>query len=226
MKINIKKCLELFDERHSEHQGHTNAIIGMIGEEIASKSFLCYMLSRKRRLEVVAGKFQAVKFRNGAGPRLDKWFVEPKKKKIYQCEIKNWCAFSTVGVYVKIRGVEKTAKDYWNKLLRGFNYWKTSKVLVEMKRPKNYTDLKLEPLLILWWPISPSNKLGPLFSVDVKKLKIKFKTKFKKLQIFSVSLYFRKLLKDNKKIIDFDMPDSQYRIKILKNLGIKVNKDK
>ena len=98
-------------------------------------------------------------------------------------------------------------------------YGKTSKVLVEMKKPKGYARFKLEPLLILWWPISlPDNKLEPFFSVNVKNLNIKFKTKFKKLHIFSVSLYLRELL-NRKKDIVLDMPDSQYRIEILKDLG-------
>lgn len=230
MKINIENCIELFDERDPEHQGHTSAIISIIGEEIASKSFLHYMLSRKRQLEDIrGGKFQAVKSRNGAGPKLDKWFVERNRKILYQCEIKNWCAWSTVGVAVSEEGVEKTANDYWNKLLielRRFDgqkkYGKTSKVLVEMKKPVNYQNFKSEPLLILWWPISsPNSKLNPFFSIDVKKLNIRFKTKnFKKLYIFSVSLYFRELEKNKKRTFNLDMPDSQYRIKILKSLGI------
>lgn len=225
MKINIKKCLELFDERHSkEHQGHTNAIIGMIGEEIAFESFLHYTLSRKRQLKIVAHKFQADNFPLGAGPRLDKWFVEQKEKKIYQCEIKNWCAWSTVGIDIRINGVEETAQNYWVKLLREFdgqnNYGKTSKVLMKMKKPKDYKNFKLEPVLILWWPISPPNhELEPLFSVDVKKLNIRFKTKFKKLHIFSVSLYFRELLREKKKLV-LDMSDSHYRIKILNSIGV------
>ncbi|MEK7547066.1 MAG: hypothetical protein AAB536_02720 [Patescibacteria group bacterium] len=226
MKINIEKCLKFFDERHLKYQSHTNAIISMIGEEIASKSLLSYMLSRKRRLEVVDGKFQAVKSRNGVGPRLDKWFIERNRKTLYQCEIKNWCAFSTVGVDVLKEGVGKAANGYWDKLLielRKFDgqkkYGKTSKVLVEMKKLEKYQNFKLEPILILWWPISRNNELKPFFSVNVNKLSIRFKTKFKKLHIFSVSLYFRKLLNERKNL-NLDMPNSQYRIKILKSLGI------
>ncbi len=225
MKINIKKCLEFFDERNPEHQGHTNAVIGMIGEEIASKTFLHYMSSRKRRIEIIEDKFQATGHRNGAGPRLDAWFIELNEKKLYQCEIKNWCSWATTGIDVgespeKVMGA---SQYYWDVVKKEFamtkKYGKTSKVLVEMNKPKNYTKFKLEPLLILWWPISPNNKLEPLFSVDVRSLNIRFKTRFKKLHIFSVSLYLRELL-NRKKDLTLDMPDSQYRIKTLKNLGI------
>lgn len=226
MKINISQCLELFDERHPEHKGHSTGIIGLIGEDLCAGAFESYMRSQENDVVILDGKFQAVNFRNGAGPRLDRWFVSKKKKIIYQCEIKNWCSWATNGVDIRQRGVDETAIDYLRKLrtseFEGNNeYGKASKVLVEMKKPSGYENYNIEPLLILWWPISNGGSLPPYFSVKVSELNLgrEFYTSFKNLNIFSTSLYLRKN-QNMGNIIEFDMPNVQSRTKILRDLGV------
>ena len=227
MKINIKKCLELFDERHLEHRGHANSIIAMLGEDLAASAFKAYIPSV---IGCEERKFQAEGFKNGSGPQLDRWFYNGHKNILYQCEIKSWSAWATTGRELKIDASLKEARKisdyYWQKPIavefRGKGKKdKTSKVLVKMQmknRNNKYKNATIEPLLIFWWPVSKEKNLSPFFSVDVSDLKIGFKSQFKKLHIFSVSLYLRKLDKSGEKWFTVKEPDFDQRIVILKGL--------
>lgn len=227
MKINIKKSLELFDERRPKYRGHTSSIISMLGEDLAAAAFKSYMTS-------VVGceerKFQAEDFSKGAGPQLDRWFYNKQKNILYQCEIKNWCAWATKSWELKVDAkpeeIRKVSNNYWEGPIktefRGKGKdGKISKVLVKMKmKPPNkkYLNTNIEPLLIFWWPVSTEQNLSPYFSVNVADLKVGFKPKFKQLHIFSVSLYLRKLHKKGVKWLKISDPDIKQRLAILKKL--------
>lgn len=233
MKINIQKCLEFLD--NPSVRGHATAIVGVIGEELNACAFKYYMDEKGNQTKILLEQNQKnkpIRVTQGTlrGKRLDRWIEvkENGKKILYQCEIKNWSATAIGGRYLKVGAdeveIKNAVKYYWSRQVRTeFSNTKypsgVTKVFVEMKPPEGY--LEVRPLLIYWMPISSSNNLEPFSIVSRSSFKNPaIKTKFKKLYIFSVSLYFRKLLRSKKKIIDFDMPDSQHRIKILKSLGV------
>lgn len=217
MRINIKKTLEVFDEQDPLHKGLTTSLISLIGEDLATG---CFLKFKKGKVKVLSAQFKAVGFRNGSGPRLDRWFVDDRNKILYQCEIKNWCSWATTGIAVSSKGVDESAKIYWESLLKSefrgqAEYGKASKVLVEMEKPRGYEHYALEPLLILWWPISaPSRRKTPMFEVQTKELGMgkKFKTGFKKLNIFSVSLFLRE---QGGNEMDIEMTDTESRLGLL-----------
>ncbi len=216
MKLNIKQALKLFDERHDEHAGLATSIISMIGEDLGAGSFARYRAAKKLAVKPVYAKFQAVGFPPGHGPRLDRWLVDKKRKIIYQCEIKSFCSYATNGADIRKKDVKLTSEEYWKKLLKAEfsntkEYGKTSKVLVKMERPEAYSKYRLEPLLILWWPVSSGKELLPFFSVSVSRLGTSF-TKFKKMHVFSVSLYLRKLRGST---IHLEMPNVKKRLRAL-----------
>lgn len=227
MKINIERCLEFFDERRIENKGHSNSIIAMLGEDLAASAFKSY---RKSMIECKERKFQAEGFQKGTGPQLDRWLYDKRKKVLYQCEIKNWCAWAIAGqelkVNAKINEVQRISSFYWLRpikmeFLKKGKSDKTSKVLVEMKmKPPNrkYLHAEIKPLLILWWPVSTEKNLNPYFSVNVSDLKIGFTTPFKQLHIFSISLYLRQLHKKGIKWLTIDNPDIRKRMILLKEL--------
>lgn len=229
MKINIEKTLELFDVINEKYRGHIAPIIGMLGEDLNAAAFKDYM--EKNYLYNVeidnSSKFQAIGYKRGSGPKLDRWIYIKKhsKKILYQCEIKSFCAYAINGYNCPINKEEMLlfSQRRLNTLLNwefrnGLEPGKTSKVMVKMETPEIYKGIKTEPLLILWWPVTNRNNTDPFFSIKTSDLGIKFKTPFKKLHIFSVSLYFRQLLKNRKKFIKIDAPEMNIRTKILKKI--------
>lgn len=231
MKIDIKKCLEFFDDPLIG--GHATAIVGMIGEELNASAFKHYMESIGTRAEILHdqnGEPLRVTQGTKKGKRLDRWIeIEGKDiKTLYQCEIKNWSATAIGGKHLEIDADTNTIRNianyYWSHQVRTEFLSKkypggVTKVFVKMKLPNEF--LRAQPLLVYWMPISNSDSIEPFFEVPVSSFRnLAIKTEFETLYIFSVSLYFRKLLKDNRKFVDFDMPESQHRAKILKELGV------
>ncbi|MDP2665583.1 MAG: hypothetical protein Q8P23_03000 [bacterium] len=215
--------------------GHASAIVGMIGEELNAAAFKHYVESRGAKAEILHGqngKTVGVTQGTKKGKRLDRWIeIEEKgKKTLYQCEIKNWSATAIGGKRLEPEAdtdtIRNVSKYYWSHQVRTeFSNRKypsgVTKVLVKMKLLSGFS--KAHPLLIYWMPISKSDSdsVEPFFEVSVSSFKnTAIKTEFKKLYIFSVSLYFRMLLKNGKKFVNFDMPESQHRISILRNIGI------
>jgi hypothetical protein len=93
-----------------------------------------------------------------------------------------------------------------------------TKVLLTMRKPDKFKNLKVGPLLIYWMPISSDkNGLNPLSNISIKSLNLPMKNEFSKLHIFSVSLYLRQLYKKGKgqKFIDLEMPHLEHRMEIL-----------
>lgn len=78
----------------------------------------------------------------------------------------------------------------------------------------NFKDCEQKPLLIYWMPISNDDDCKYYFSEKISSLDIKFEQYFKDVDIFSVSLYFRKLLKENKdKTLSINIANIEKRIK-------------
>ena len=239
MKINIKKCLDFLD--NTPIRGHTTAIVGMIDEELgacAFKHFIEYGKKRnKTEVKILLNKETGVPLMvtsgRKKGKRLDRWIEvkENGKVSLYQCEIKFWSATAIGGQYLELKAdveeVKRVAERHWERQLatqfsdRIYPNGVT-KVFEKMRTPDEYSKkVSIRPLLIYWMPVSNHNNTEPFFEVPVSIFNNRaIKTDFKKLKIFSVSLYFRKLQNDGINIINLDMPNSQYRMKILKNIGI------
>lgn len=228
MKLNIKELLDFFDDKKDSEKGDANALMAMLGEELNAAVYKDF---RKNMVEILEERVsQGLKKEK----RLDRWIVDKKNNKLFQCEIKNWAATAIGGKQLKSNASDKEIKEivqyYWNRELDN-NFSKkikhpnrVSKVLIKMKPPKEYKMLTVEPLLVYWMPISSDKKgLNPLSPLSVKALRLPIKPEFPKLYIFSVSLYLRQLYKKGKgrKFIDLDMSHFEHRIKILKRLQNK-----
>ncbi len=239
MKINIKKCLEFLDD--TPVRGHTTAIVGMIDEELGACAFKHFIEHNKKTkktvveilVDKITNKPLMVTTGQKKGKRLDRWIevTENGKITLYQCEIKFWSATAIGGQYLELDAdtekVKNVAEKHWERqVATSFsdrNYPNgVTKVFGGMKIPDGYPkNVKVKTLLIYWMPVSRHNNTEPFFEVPVSIFKNPSIPKnFKKLNIFSVSLYFRKLHQEGKDIIDLDMPSSQYRIKMLKSFGI------
>jgi len=155
--------------------------------------------------------------------------VDTENRKLYQCEIKNWAATAIGGKHLRSdandEDIKKVVEYHWKRELNSNLSNKSehpngvTKVLLKMKSPVEYRNIsKIEPLLIYWMPIS-SDKHGlePLSSISIKSLHLPIETEFSRLNIFSVSLYFRELYKKGKgkSFIDLEMPNFEHRMKIL-----------
>jgi len=227
MKLNIKELLDFFD--NPSIRGHASAIAGIIGEELNAS---VYKKFRNNKVEILD---ESVTSGVKKGKWLDRWFVDKNTKTLYQCEIKNWAAHAIGGKKLKSDASDDKIRwiaDYhWKRELknsfskRGKHPNGVTKVLLTMRKPNKYKKLKVEPLLIYWMPISSlsGKEINPLSVLPVRPLHLPIRTKFSRLNIFSVSLHLRQLYKMGKgqKIIDLDMPHLEHRLKILNNLQSK-----
>ncbi|MEK7067765.1 MAG: hypothetical protein AAB956_02095 [Patescibacteria group bacterium] len=218
MKLNIKEILDFFDDIKDSQKGDANAVSTILGEDLNASSYKHF---RKNGVKILD---DSVLQGGRNGKKLDRWIID-KKNKLYQCEIKNWAATAIggkqLGSDASDEMIKAVAKYHWNREEKNSFSKKTphpnrvSKVLLPMRPPVEYKNLKIEPLLIYWMPISSDKRgLNPLSSIS----HLPFKTPFSKLHIFSVSLYLRFLIKNGEKYIDLDMPHFEHRIKILSKL--------
>lgn len=222
MKLTIKEILDFFDDKKDSQKGDANAISTILGEDLNATSYKHF---RKGKVKILN---DSVLPGGQNGKRLDRWILDEKYKKLYQCEIKNWAATAIGGKQLKSDAsdemVKAVAKYHWNREEK-ISFSKNashpngvSKVLLPMRPPVEYKNFKIEPLLIYWMPISSDKKgLNPLSPIS----DFPFKTPFSKLHIFSVSLYLRALIKNGEKYIDLDMPHFEHRMKILSKLQKK-----
>jgi hypothetical protein len=154
---------------------------------------------------------------------------------LYQTEIKSWSSWAIGGMRLlwdaDRKDVCRAARSAWDREFEEFynnkskyyrNAQKVNKVLYTMSVPKQFKGAKVEPLVIHWKPINPYGKENPMWRYPVSKLNLKFVTGFGSVNYFSVSLYFRKLLRHRgvkKEIsIDLDMPQVEERLRLIKSL--------
>lgn len=225
MKVHLRKTLQFFDDPTS--RGHASGVIGLIGEELCAASFKHYIEHHeKRRARIFA---EPVGMGRLKGKRLDRWIVTGEKsRKLYQCEIKNWSSTAIGGlrlaVDVDVKEVLAVAERNWKRQSgivfseNGFPN-NVTKVLLPMRPPKDFENFTVEPLLIYWMPIAAQMNSKPLWNITVSGLHNPLiKTPFKSLNVFSVSLYFRQLLKAKQKFIDLELPITEQRMEILQEI--------
>ncbi|MCR4274779.1 MAG: hypothetical protein NUW02_01890 [Candidatus Campbellbacteria bacterium] len=220
MKLSIKELLDFFDDKKNSQKGDASALMAILGEDMNAA---VYKHFRKNGVEILD---DSVLPGTNKGNRLDRWVVDKKYKKLYQCEIKNWAATAIGGQRLNSNAdskiVKKIVEYHWKRELSS-NFSKNheqpngvTKVLLSMRKLLEYQKFKVEPLLIYWMPISSDKKdLNPLSVLPIKSLHLPIKSQFKKLHIFSVSLYLRQLLKKGRKTIDLEMPHFEHRMTIL-----------
>jgi hypothetical protein len=234
MKINIEEALKFLDNPSNLEDGQPSAVISVIGEDLNTFAFKHYLEDEKNAIVTILndpknGNPISVTQGKKKGKRLDRWILVEidNKKFLYQCEIKNWAAKAIGGKRLplnsNIESVQKITKNNWGRQLdTEFSSGEfpngVTKVLVKMKTPKGYEDIKdVKTLLIYWMPISNSDSLNYFFQVDTSTLiNPKIKTIFSKLNIFSASLYLRKLRSEG---IEYIPCENSIMNKTLKNLN-------
>lgn len=222
MKLNIRELLDFFDDKKDSQKGDASALMSILGEDLNASAYKHF---RNNKVDIISDK---VTPGTNNGKRLDRWMLDSKNKKLYQCEIKNWAATAIGGQELKSgasdEDIKKITKYHWEREMNSNFSSKheqpngVTKVLLAMHKPESYKKLTVEPLLIYWMPVTLDKKgLNPLSVLSVKPLQLSIETKFSKLSIFSVSLYLRQLYKKGKgkNFIDLEMPHFEHRIKIL-----------
>ena len=227
MKINIRETLEFFDGKHHNDAGHASGIVGIIGEDLNSITFKHFMENKGAKVKILNSPVTTGKVK---GKRLDRWiYIKEKngKETLYQTEIKNWSSWAYGGKSLPISAddekISQITKHYWNQqkdahFVKREHPNNITKVLLQMVPPQEYKSIPIKPLLIYWMPISNSNQIKPLFSVKTSEVIPKMKSSFKLLNIFSVSLYLRELLKNGESWLEFDMPNIESRMMVLNKI--------
>ena len=231
MKLDVKELLDFFDDKKDSEKGDANALMSVLGEDL---NVSVYRHFRKEEVEILneSVTFDIKKSDGTRGKELDRWMIDKKNRKLYQCEIKNSAATAIGGRQLKSDAsdeeVQEVAAYHWNRELKNSfsrnhnhpNY--ITKVLLTMRKPEKFRNLKVEPLLIYWMPITSSkNGLNPLSILPTNPLHLGMKIKFSRLYIFSVSLYLRSLLRKGKGVIVLELPHFEHRLKILAKLRNK-----
>ncbi len=226
MKINIDEIIKFFDA--NMERGHATSIVGLLGEDLNAWAFKYFMeKTRGAQVEILPDHVVSGKKK---GKWLDRWIYvkEGKKEILYQCEIKNWSCTALGGRKLEldadINETIETSRYHWKCQVRDFKQRNfpngVTKVLTEMKRPKKYSDVTIEPLVIYWMPVSNTDALRPFFQTPISKFdNSNIKTKFKKISMFSVSLFLRELRKEKKnRVINVNLPNAEKRISVLKSI--------
>jgi hypothetical protein len=229
MKINIEEAIKFFDDT-PDGGGLASSIVGLIGEDLNAWAFKHFMESEnKAEVKILT---DIVTTGSKKGKRLDRWIYvkEKSKETLYQCEIKNWSSTAIGGRRLKLDAdlinKQQVAQYYWNHQLttelmdNNFPGIVTKVLLDNMIVPDRYNKVEVNPLVIYWMPISNTDQLNPYFKVPVSTINnSKIRTKFKDLNIFSVSLYLRGLLeKSNKKELIIDLPNVKNRLDALNKI--------
>lgn len=217
MRINILESLKFFDD--PTEVGHASAIIGVIGEDLCASSFAHYINSKNKNTNCIVLDLPVSKG-TLRGHRLDRWIVDNDNKIIYQTEIKNWSSTAKNGIRLPALAedsmVSAVVEINLKNQIKG-SFYQAEKVLEKMNKPKIYSEYTLLPLLIYWMPISTYG-ISPFSKISVSDMNLAYKHyEFNELELFSVSLYFRKLLQETK-FLDLELPNAEKRLEVLSNL--------
>lgn len=220
MKINRERVVAFYDKRCSwppEMGSPVSAVTGVIGEDL-----VLGLLCRKLDGKILS---YGCKPEGSSGRRLDAWVSGGRK--LYQVEVKNWCAHSLRGRTVPddpfgIRRIaEMNLKEF---LTHPRNLEAIWKILGPMKPPAAIGNANPIPLLALWAPVALPQRRSSQppfwFDCDLSDYegaipKQYRKVAHRKINVFSASLYLRSL---RQKVINLPMPRAEERIKCLQAL--------
>ncbi len=220
MIVNIRTVVEFFDIATNSKRGDINSVIGMLGEDLNAAAFKHYCGGKD--VDILHDTKVVQGFKKGKW--LDRWIVNHQKKIVYQCEIKSWAATAIGGkslsLDANIEDTQDAARYYLERLRTSTNPDARhpngiTKVLLPMRIPEKISRYHVRPLLIVWMPVTTdSTSLNPLFAIS----KIPSIGVFKKLLIFSVSLYFRNLYHAGTTHIELEIPNAKRRMAKLRSL--------
>ncbi len=233
MNLNLRNLLTFLDDPIKGDNRHSSAITGVIGEDLNAAAFAHY-IGRDGVWEATVSADSTTPGTK-SGKRLDRWIQTRNKqtgeKILYQCEIKNWAASAIGGHRLPIDCSEEEAKQaaahYWKGQLKTFQSAvhpnNVTKVFTTMRLPEQFAESKVEPLMIYWMPMSNSTDANPepFFQVPTHDLGLPdtfVRAPFETLNIFSVSLYFRRLLKGGTETLVLDMPNAERRVQVLEEI--------
>lgn len=234
MRLNFKDLLKFLDDPERGDNKHSSAITGVIGEDLNAAAFAHY-IERDGEQEVTVSTDSTTPGTR-RGKRLDRWIQIRNKKTgeriLYQCEIKNWAASAIGGHRLPVdcdeEEVKQAAAHYWKGQLKTFQASEhpnnVTKVFMPMRLPEQYAGSEVEPLLIYWMPISNSgnNNPEPFFQIPVSELGLPntfVRAPFETLNVFSVSLYFRQLLKSGVNTLSLSLLNAERRIQVLGDIS-------
>ena len=203
--------------------GHATGLVGVVGEDLGAACLQHCIRDRGGEAVVLrnpdTGRPYPVNTGQVKGPRLDRWIRvtwpdEPVT--VFQAEIKSWSAHAIGGKRLSLTaslddvGAYKESRwtRHWNVESKSLREFKTAKVLVPMKPPKDVAPESVRPLLIFWEALAPpENADDCFFGVDVAG------AAFQKLWVFSVSGYLRSLLAEGIERVELEMPDAALRLR-------------
>ncbi|MEK7631096.1 MAG: hypothetical protein AAB417_03660 [Patescibacteria group bacterium] len=234
MNLNLRNLLTFLDDPKKGDNRHSSAITGVIGEDLNAAAFAHYIGRDGVREATVSADSPTPGTRSGK--RLDRWIQTRNKqtgeKILYQCEIKNWAASAIGGHRLPIdcseEEVKKAVAHYWKGQLKTFQSAvhpnSVTKVFTAMRLPEQYAESKVQPLVIYWMPMSNSTDANPepFFQVPTHDLGLPdtfVRAPFETLNVFSVSLYFRRLLNGGTETLVLDMPNAERRAQVLDEIG-------
>lgn len=234
MNFSLRNLLTFLDDPERGDNRHSSAVTGIIGEDLNAATFAHYLEKDGVREATISTDSTTPGTRRGK--RLDRWIQARNKKTgeqiLYQCEIKNWAASAIGGHRLAVDcnedEVMKAATHYWKGQLKTFQASEhpnnVTKVFMPMRLPEQYTGSKVEPLLIYWMPMSNSGNGNPepFFRVPIRELGLPdtfVHAPFETLNIFSVSLYLRQLLKSGIDTLSLSLPNAERRIQVLEDIS-------
>jgi hypothetical protein len=198
--INIDEIIMFYDLKGENHK-YASSITALIGEDLISGIFKHFLQGLNYNSEVIILP-ENPKEKNGKW--LDRWIIQKIENAVtcYQTEIKNWSAHSLGGKhfdYIKnsylsfdISESNKIFAKTWDSNKQEFQDPSVNKVLKKMKANdtiERYTQKTIEPLVCFWMPITRNSVIEPIIEINIDD-KIQ---EFKKVTIFSASIYLRKL---------------------------------
>jgi hypothetical protein len=236
MNLNLRNLLTFLDDPERGDNSHSSAITGIIGEDLNAAAFAHYLKKDNSWEATVSTDSPTPGTKRGK--RLDRWIQARNKKTgeriLYQCEIKNWAASAIGGHRLPVDCNEDEAKKavahYWKGQLKTFQAPEhpnnVTKVFMPMRLPKQYTESNVEPLLIYWMPVSNSGTGNPepFFQIPIRELGLPdtfVREPFETLNVFSVSLYLRQLLKSGVGMLSLSLPNAERRIQALEDINGK-----
>jgi hypothetical protein len=215
VRIPIKNLLTFYDDPPKSVGGHVSSITALIGEDLGTGLLVDYFHAHGYEAKIIPGK---VTQGTNKGKRLDRWILVTRGKRstCYQVEIKNWGASAIGGRKIELNPrssfLRKHKIERWERQWTGKTFTSESvqKVLTPMRPP--LANVVVEPLICYWDAMHPTGGSAPMFSIPLRS------GAFSRVWVFSMSSYLRRLLRRGKRVIEFDAPEINARLQLLRGL--------
>jgi hypothetical protein len=200
MIINLVKLLDFYDVYRPERAQHVSAITTFLGVDLVLGILKHYFEEKGWVCRITTSEASAL----GSRQRLDRWVAVNRdgRESFYQTEVKNWSVYTTgvprtLTLGMNARQLNNYAfelyRKQWSKKLGTFtDFENLNKVLLPMVPHPDIIlgETVVRPLVCYWYPITPSDRLkltSHFFTLPCKG------SIFTEVDVFSASLYLRKL---------------------------------